>query len=420
MSEDISYKYTTSWKIRLYPNKSQEEMFRKTIGCCRKIYNEMLSERIDFYEQNKDNKDILKTHKYKTEKELKQEYEYLKEVDSIALQQSRRDLESAYKNFFKSKFGYPKFHKKGQKDSYRTQNVSNNIKVNPDNRKICIPKIGWVSYRDKRTDINGKILNLTISMTKTGKFFASIIFEKTVVQPKELDIETAIQEGLRIKGLDMSLEHFYIDEEGNYPENFRRLYREYEKKIKYLSRQVSKKQKGSNNRKKAQLKLNKVYEKIANLRKDFIEKLSTELIKNNDVIVVETLSLQGMSQALNLGKSVMDLGYSMFVKRLEDKAKLQGKLVIKADKWYASSKTCSKCGYVYKELKLSEREWTCPECGEHHYRDHNAGQNLITYGFNILLSMINTSGLVQSEELVEMSELSESMKQEAVESLAQR
>ena len=156
------------------------------------------------------------------------------------------------------------------------------------------------------------------------------------------------------------------------------------------------------------------------MRKDFIEKLSTELIKNNDVIVVETLSLQGMSQALNLGKSVMDLGYSMFVKRLEDKAKLQGKIVIKADKWYASSKTCSKCGYVYKDLKLSEREWICPECGEHHYRDQNAGQNLITYGFSILLSMINTAGLERPRELVEMSELSESMKQEAVESLAQR
>ena len=420
MSEDISYTYITSFKARIYPNTSQASLINKTIGCSRKVHNEMLAERKTFYEQNKDNKEVLKNHKYKTEKELKQEYDYLKEVDSIALQQSRIDVTTAYTNFFEHGMGYPKFHKKGHKDGYRTISVNGNIKIDWNKRKVKLPKLGWISFRDKREEIDGKILNATVSKTKTGKYFVSFIIEKSVDQPKELDIEIAIQEGLRIKGLDMSLEHFYVDEEGNYPKNFRRLYREYEKKIAYLQRQVSKKQKGSNNRKKAQLKLNKIYEKIANLRKDFIEKLSTELIKNNDVIVIETLSLQGMSQALNLGKSVMDLGYSMFVKRLEDKAKLQGKMVIKADKWYASSKTCSKCGYVYKELKLSEREWICPECGEHHFRDQNAGQNLITYGFNILLSMINTSGLVQSEELVEMSELSESMKQEAVESLAQR
>lgn len=410
-----------AWKIRIYPNKEQTTLINKTLGCCRFIYNKMLYERMEVYSQYQDNKRELYEYKYKTEKDYKNEFEWLKEVDAIALQQARRNLSSAYQNFFKSlsgkrkgeKAGFPKFHKKGCKDTYRTQCVGNNIKIDLENRKICLPKIGWISYRDKRTNIEGRILNATVSKSKTGKYFVSIILEKECPDITPFDLDNALEKGLFVKGLDMSLEHFYVDENGNSPE-YIRLFRKYEDRIAHLQRKVSKKKLGSNNRKKTQHKVNVIYEKIANSRKDFIEKLSTSLVHENDAIVIESLSLKGMSQALNLGKSVMDLGYSLFIKRLEEKANDLGKFVIKADKWFASSKTCSTCGYVYKDLALSEREWICPNCGTHHLRDMNAGQNLRNYGLNLIFN----TGLDKSVEPLEVSALVEPEKKEALRSLA--
>ena len=402
-----------AWKVRIYPNKSQEVLVNKTLGSCRFIYNNMLAEHIEVYNQLKDSRRELYEYKYKTEKDYKEEFEWLKEVDSIALQQSRRDLVSAYSNFFKSlsgkhkgKSGFPKFHKKGQKESYRTQNVNNNIKIDLELKKLKLPVVGWLHYHDQRVP-EGKIMNATISKTKTGKYFVSILLQKEIEAPKQFDLESALDNGLFIKGLDMSLERFYVDENDDSP-NYIRLFRKYEDRIAYLQRKVSKKKKCSSNRRKAQLRVNKIYEKIANSRKDFVEKLSYKLINENDVIVTETLSLKGMSQVLNLGKSVMDLGYSQFIKRLQDKAIDNGKLVIQADKWFASSKTCSNCGYVYKDLKLSDKEWDCPICGSHHLRDMNAGQNLKEYGLSVILN----SGREPTSVPLEMSALAESKKEE--------
>ena len=374
----------------------------------------MLAERIKVYEELKDNKRALYEHNYKTEKEYKEEFEWLKEVDSISLQQSRIDLSVAYQNFFKSlkkqrkgdQIGFPKFHKKGQKDSYRTCSTSNNIKIDFENQKVKLPKIGWIKFRDKRNSFPGVIKSATVSRSKTGKYFVSLLFEYEK-EIKTFNIEQSLERGLFVKGLDMSLDKFYVDDMGNSPK-YQRLFRKYENRLAYLQRKVSKKKLGSNNRKKAQLRVNKLYEKIANSRKDFVEKLSTKLLQENDVIVIESLNLKGMSQALKLGKSVMDLGYGMFVNRLDQKALEKEKIIIRADKWFASSKTCSTCGYINKDLKLSDREWTCPKCQTHHLRDENAGQNLRDYGMNLILT-----GLGQPEEPVEMSELSESMKQEA-------
>lgn len=408
-----------SLKLRLYPNSSQQVLINKTLGSCRFLYNQMLAERIKVYEELKNDKRGLYEYNYKTEKEYKEEFDWLKEVDSVSLQQSRIDLSIAYQNFFKSlkkqrkgeQVGFPKFHKKGQKDSYRTCSNSNSIKIDFENKKVKLPKIGWINFRDKRTDFLGTIKSATVSKTKTGKYFVSLLFEYEK-EVKSFDVEKSLEEGLYVKGLDMSLDKFYVDDMGNSPK-YQRLFRKYEDRLSYLQKQVSKKKLGSNNRKKAQLRVNKIYEKIANSRKDFVERLSTKLLRENDVIVIESLNMKGMSQALKLGKSVMDLGYSMFVNRLEQKSLEQEKLVIKADKWFASSKTCSTCGYVKNDLKLSDREWDCPKCHTHHYRDTNAGKNLRDYGMNLILL-----GLEQPVEPVEMSELSESMKQEADWSLA--
>lgn len=377
-----------SFKFRIYPNKTQIELMNKTFGCCRFIYNSMLSERKNAYEVLKDDKQKLWEYKYKTEKDYKNKFEWLKEVESSSLQQARIDLSKAYMNFFKSlsgkskgNSGFPKFHKKNDKNSYRVMNNNHNIKIDFENRKIKIPKIGWVNYRDRRTFDTSKILSITVSKSKSDKYFVSILAQFEISDIEKIKYSNDII----ISGLDMSMEKFYVDHLGNSPE-YQRLYRNNEDKIKRLQKQVSRRKKGSNNRRKAQLKLNKVYEKIANSRKDFIEKLSTYLINNNDVIIIESLNMQAMAKCLKLGKSVNDLGWGLFVNRLEQKMSTTDKLLIKADKWFASSQICHICGYQNKSLTLKDREWDCPNCGSHLMRDENAGQNLKQYGLNYLMA----------------------------------
>ena len=333
-----------AYKIRLYPNKSQLNMIEQSFGCSRFIYNSMLAERKAIYELHKDgeNRQALWEHKYKTEKDYKQEFAWLKEVESSSLQQARIDLSRAYTNFFNSLSGqskgksqFPKFHKKGVKESYRIVMNNNNIKMNFDSHKIKIPKLGWVNYRDNRQFDSNYIKQITVSKSKTNKYFVSILVQIDIPDIVKLEYYPE----LMVKGLDMSMEKFYVDNNGDSPDYIRR-YREAQKHLAYLQRQVSKKQKGSVNRKKAQLKLNKCYEKIANSRKDFIEKLSTRLLNENDVIVIESLNMQSIAQSLHLGKSVNDLAWGMFVNRLQQKSEVTNKLVIKADKFFASSQIC--------------------------------------------------------------------------------
>lgn len=402
-----------SFKIRLYPNQNQTKAIEQSFGASRFIYNTMLAERKAVYEKLKDNENrqALWTYKYKTEKDYKHEFEWLKEVESSSLQQARIDLSNAYSNFFKSLSGkrkgnsqFPKFHKKGIKDSYRIMMNNSNIKLDFEKRKIKVPKIGWINYRDDRQFDTAQIGSITVSKSKTNKYFASILISIDIPEIKKLEYSN----DLIIKGLDMSMDKFYIDNEGNYPD-YCKQFREHQKHLAYLQRQVSKKQKGSSNRKKAQLKVNKLYEKIANSRKDFIEKLSKKLIDENDVIVIESLNMKSMSQMLKLGKSVNDLAWGLFVNRLEQKINVTNKLLIKADKFFASSQTCHICGYQNKSLTLQDREWNCPICGSHLMRDQNAGQNLKQYGINIL----KNSRLERPGELVEMSSVEESVKQES-------
>lgn len=371
-------------KLRLYPTDAQRAMINNNIGACRFLYNTMLRERLDAYEALKDDKQALWEYKYKTEKQYKEEYEWMKEVDSTSLQQSRIDLTRAYTNFFRSlqnkkgDSGFPKFHKKGIKDSYRVMN-NGSIKMDFDNRKIRMPKMGWIKFRDDRIFDQSLISSVTISKSSTNKYYASVLCRFEISDIEKIKYS----DDLIVKGLDMSMDKFYIDNEGNYPEYYKQ-YRINQKRLAYLQKQVSKKVKGSANRKKAQLRVNKLYEKIANSRKDFVEKLSRKLVDENDVIVIESLNMKAMSQCLNLGKSVNDLAWGMFVNRLEQKIAITDKLLIKADRFFASSQTCHICGYRNKSLTLKDREWDCPVCGSHLMRDENAGQNLKQYGINFL------------------------------------
>ncbi|GHV81170.1 transposase [Spirochaetia bacterium] len=369
-------------KIRIYPNKEQEQFILKNLGCCRFIYNQMLAEHKFVYEQLKNDKLTLYKYKYKTEKEYKQEFEWLKDADAVALQQSRMDLSIAYQNFFKrlkkkvnsTQLGFPKFHKRGVKDSYRSIN-NGGIFIDFNLKKVKLPKISWIKFRDPRIIDDINIKSATISKTKTGKYFVSLLYEKEIF-PKQINLT---KPNLKTKGLDMSLANLFVDEQGSSPE-YKRLFRTYEPKLSKLQQVVSRRQLGSNRRKKAQLRVNKVYEKITNTRKDFNSKLSRHLVNNNDVIVVEDLNLQAMAQSLKLGKSVNDLGYGQFRFMLKYKAQEAGKVFIEANKWFASSKTCHVCGFIKKDLALSERDWVCSSCGEHHHRDTNAAINLADYG----------------------------------------
>ena len=402
-----------SFKIRLYPNQNQIKAIEQSFGCSRFIYNSMLAERKEAYEKLKDdeNRQALWTYKYKTEKQYREEFEWLKEAESSSLQQARIDLSNAYSNFFKSLSGkhkgnsrVPKFHKKGIKESYRIMMNNSNIKMNFENCHIKIPKIGWIKYKDNRQFDSNNICSATISKSKTNKYFASILVNIEVPDIEKLTYSA----DLIVKGLDMSMNNFYVDDNGDSPEYVKR-FRENQKHLAYLQRQVSKKPKGSSSRKKAQMKVNKLYEKIANSRKDFIEKLSKKLIDENDVIVVESLNMKSIAQLLTLGKSVNDLAWGMFVNRLQQKMDVTKKLLIKADKFFASSQICHVCGYQNKSLTLQDREWNCPICGSHLLRDENAGQNLKQFGIN----QLKNSRSERPGGLVEMSSVEESVKQES-------
>ena len=371
-------------KVRLYPNQGQEEMLNKTFGCCRFIYNKMLEERKHIYEKLKDETQTLYDYNYKTEKEYKEEYLFLKEVDSKALQSEWRHLKSAYDNFFRnikkgSKKGFPKFKSKRSRQSYTTYNINNNCKINFKKQKIKLPKINtWIKYRDERV-FNENIKHITIFKTNTNKYYASILIEykNNVLLKQELRED-------KIVGFDMSASKFLITKELEFSNP--RFYRTEELKLKNLHRDINRKKKGSSNRNKTRIKLANVYEKIHNRKKDWIHKITYLLSKHFDCVILEDLNIKGM-QKFNSGisKSVsLDFSWNQFVTFLKYKMEQKGKHLIFIDKYFPSSKLCSNCGYKNDELELKDREWICPVCNIHHDRDINASENIRKEGLRII------------------------------------
>ena len=367
-----------AYKYRIYPNKEQQILIQKTFGCVRFVYNQMLAERKDLYEQYKDNKEELKKHKLPTPAKYKTEFEWLKEVDSLALANAQMNLQTAYNNFFRDKsIGFPKFKSKHKdRNSYTTNNVTNGIRI--DGTKIRLPKLGFINIKFHRQIPNTQIIkSCAISKTPSGKYYISILVEyEEIVQPKAINTNN-------ILGLDMDMKNLYTDSQGIRAE-YPRYYRQMLDKLAKEQRKLSKCKIGSKNRNKQRIKVAKLHEKVANQRKDFLHKLSRELADNYDVIAIEDLNMKTMSQCLHLGKSISDNGWGMFTTFINYKLIKQGKQLIKVDKWYPSSKTCNECGNINHELKLSDREWICSECGCVIDRDYNAAKNIRDEGKRLL------------------------------------
>ena len=345
-------------------------MFAKTFGCVRFVYNRMLADKIKHYKETKQNLN-------NTPAQYKKEFDWLKEVDSLALANAQKNLQTAYNNFFRSpKFGFPKFKsKKSNHRSYTTNCVNGNIKL--ENGYLTLPKVGKINVKQHRNiPLDYKLKSVTVSQTPSGKYYASILFEYES-QVQQIKPKTFL-------GLDFSMPELYKDSNGNEPK-YPHYYRQAEKRLKREQRKLSLMQKGSKNRDKQRIKVAELHEKVANQRKDFLHKQSRQIANAYDCVCIEDLDMKAMSQALNFGKSVSDNGWGMFVVFLKYKLEDMGKQLIKIDKFYASSQICSVCGYQNPETKnLSVRIWDCPQCGTHHDRDVNAAINIKNEGIRLV------------------------------------
>ena len=358
------------YKYRIYPNEEQRIYFAKTFGCVRFIYNKILSDKIEHYQKTRE---ML----HRTPAQYKKEFSWLKEVDSLALANTNLDLGKAYKAFFSKKANFPRFKSKKHYNKYTTHNQKGTVAVVAG--YIKLPKVGYIEAKFHRPLPEGCVIkSATVSMTASGRYYCSLGIELEVPEPEKarLSLDTTL-------GLDYSSGSFYVDSEGN-SANYDKYYRRSQKKLAKEQQRLSRKIKGSKNRDKQRQKVARVHEKIQNQRKDFCHKESRKIANSYDAVCVEDINLRALAGCLKLGKSTNDNGFGMFRTFLKYKLEDQGKHYVVVNKWYASSKTCSHCGFIYKELKLSERSWTCKECGIAHDRDFNAATNIKREGFRLL------------------------------------
>lgn len=359
-----------TYKFRIYPNDKQKELIEKTFGCCRFVYNQILDEKINLYQS--ENRSLSYYDTCKLLPSLKQEFDWLKEVDATALQGSLFNLDKAYKNFFEKRSNFPKFKsKKNEKFCYTTRQVGS-IKLF--DKHIQLSKLGKVRCKFSK-QVEGKILSVTVRKFPSNKYYVFILVEK--------DDFPQLEPTGSVIGLDLGIKDFCITSDGIKYDN-RHFLKNLEIKLAREQRRLSRKSRGSKNYEKQRVKVAKIYEKIASQRNDLLQKLSTNLIREYDIICLETLKVKNMLKNHKLTKSISDCSWSSFVNMLQYKADWYGKLISKIDTFYPSSKTCNCCGFKLENITLDVREWTCPHCGTVHDRDINAANNILKEGLRLI------------------------------------
>ena len=366
------------YKFRLYPNKEQQTYFQKCFGCCRFLWNNMLTDKIAYYEEFQESLDTQPPA-------YKSEYPFLKEVDSLALTSEYRDLNTAFKNFFRdTKVGYPKFKKKRDNHkSYTTYNQKGSVAIV--GKYVKLPKIGYVKMRQSQP-VLGSIKNATISQVPSGKYYISFNVEIWVQELSKTEKEI---------GLDLGIKELLITSDKEHFENPKTLYK-YEKQLAKLQRQLAHKKKFSNNWYKQKHKIALLHEKITNIRKDNLHKISHKLTQENQLIVSEDLKISNMIKNHRLAKSIADVSWYELTRQIKYKSDWYGRQYVKINTYYPSSQTCNCCGYKYTATKdLSVRYWICPNCGTYHDRDENAANNILAEGKRIVASLNTISNSVE-------------------------
>jgi putative transposase len=372
-----------AYVFRLYPTERQETLISKAIGCARFVYNYFLARRSKYYEETGTTLGYSKCNLELTLLKQSEGCLWLNEVDKFALQNSLRDLDTTFKNFFRerqkgnTKQGYPNFKKKhGNKQSYRTNLTNDNIKVDLENCRVKLPKLGWVNFRKniKQTAFPTEIINATVRRSPSGKFFVAVAC---------LDQVAALPEVGRLIGFDLGLKQFLIPSSGEPVEN-PQYFRKTEKLLARAQRRLSRMKKGSKNYLKQKVKVAKLHEKVSNQRQDFLHKQSTRLIRENQIICLEDLQVKNMVRNRKLAKSIQDAGWGEFKRMLMYKANWYGRTLVAIDKFFPSTKQCSHCGSINPMITLDMRTWQCPFCKTIHDRDRNAAANILKEGLRIL------------------------------------